>query len=311
MNENKKSKPIGILFLSITAIVWGVSFVSQSVGMEKIDAFSFNGVRTILGSLVLLPVIFIKDKITYKNADEKILADKKRVDKMSIRRGIILAIPFFCATNIQQFAFYYSTAGKIAFITAMYMLFVPIISVILKKKIPLITWVCVFMGIVGLYFLCVNPSDIQDINKGDLLALICAVFFAIHILLVDKLSVGADGIKMSCTQFAISGIISCTCMFIFEEPVLKDFLSVSPAILYSGIMSCGVAYTFQILGQKYTEATVASLIMCAESVFAVIASALLLHELLTLKEALGCIFIFVAVIISQLAPLISKKRDKN
>lgn len=301
----------GVLLLLLTAFIWGTSFVSQSVGMEKIDAFTFNGIRTLLGAAFLLPIIIIKDCASYKKADAQFLANKRRYTKEAIRKGAILSIPFFIATNLQQFAFYYSTSGKIAFITAIYMLFVPILGIVLKKRIPKITWICIIMGFVGLYLLCIDSNNLGNINTGDLLALGCAFFFAIHILLIEKFSPDVDGTKLSCTQFAIGGTMSCICMFIFENPNLEDILSVISPIMYSGIMSCGVAYTLQIIGQKYTEATIASLLMCAESVFAVIAGALFLHEVMIGREIIGCIVMFSAIILSQLSPLLSKSPKNN
>lgn len=309
-NNNQKTQLKGVFILLLTAFIWGTSFISQSVGMEKIDAFTFNGIRTILGALFLLPIIIIKDTLQKPTKNNDSLSSKQ-INIETTKKGLILSIPFFIATNLQQFAFYYSTSGKIAFITAMYMLFVPILGLFVRKRISIVTWLCIILGFVGLYFLCIEPDKATDINKGDLLALGCAFFFAIHILFIEKYSVDVDGAKLSCTQFAFGGTLSCVCMFIFEQPNLKDILSVTGPLLYSGIMSCGVAYTLQIIGQKYTEATIASLLMCAESVFAVIAGAIILHELMSGREILGCIIMFAAIILSQLSSAITGLFKKN
>lgn len=303
-NSKQKTQLKGVFILLLTAFIWGTSFISQSVGMEKIDAFSFNGIRTILGALFLLPIIIIKATI-YKKKQKKDVVSYRKSNIEITKKGFILSIPFFIATNLQQFAFYYSTSGKIAFITAMYMLFVPLLGLVIKKRISLLTWICIILGFVGLYFLCIEPENVTNINKGDLLALGCAFFFAIHILFIEKYSVGVDGAKLSCTQFAFGGTLSCICMFIFEQPNIKDILAVTGPLLYSGIMSCGVAYTLQIIGQKYTEATIASLLMCAESVFAVIAGAIILHEMMSGREIIGCIIMFAAIILSQLSSVIT------
>ena len=273
----------------MTAIIWGSSFVAQSVGMEKVQAFTFNGIRTLMGSLFLLVFILITPSL--------------------LKKSLILGLVFVFASNLQQYAFYYSTAGKIAFITALYMFFVPLIGIFIGRKSTLITWICVFVAIFGLYLLSVKGNDFRNINKGDLFALGCAFFFAIHILLVDRFVQEEDGIKLSCFQFFIAGSITLILMFIFEEPVPGDILLASKPLLYSGIMSCGVAYTFQILGQKYTSPVVASIIMSMESVFAVLSAVLFLHEGMSIRESLGCLIMFGAIIISQLSEMNSRPSE--
>ncbi len=285
--------------LLTTALIWGVSFVSQSVGMEKIGAFTFSGIRTLMGAVSLMPFIIVGDRVRNKRMNVGQRETKKAVDKKTLLYGLILGVVFCAASNFQQFAFLYSNSGKIAFITALYMFFVPVFGLFLKKKVSLATWLCVMLGFIGLYFLCVNPSDLSAINKGDVLSAICAVFFAVHILLIEKFAPKVDGTRLSCAQFIVAGVMSCILMFIFEKPDLAAIGSAMPQLLYSGILSCGVAYTFQIIGQKYTEATVASLIMCMESVFAVLAAAVILHEMLSGRELLGCGIMFAAIILSQ------------
>ncbi|MCR4717584.1 MAG: DMT family transporter [Lachnospiraceae bacterium] len=301
MDKTKNTSLKGVLILLTTGFIWGTSFVAQSIGMEKIDAFTYNGIRTVMGGIVLVPVIIIMQMLAKKkNADNEGKPQGKLLNKTSIKYGLILGILFCIASNFQQFAFYYSTAGKIAFITSLYMFFVPIIGLFIKKKVPLLSWICVICGFIGLYFICINPEQIDGINKGDILTLICAFFYAIHILCVEKFANEVDGTLLSCMQFFVGGGISIILMFIFETPIMADILAAGKPLLYSGIMSCGVAYTFQIIGQKYTEATIASLLMCTESVFAVIAAAIILNEYLTTREAIGCTIVFIAVIISQL-----------
>lgn len=303
MNNNgktSKTQARGVFFLLITAFIWGTSFVAQSIGMEKIEAFTFNGIRTVMGGLFLLPVIFIRELQKRKEAGEKDKKVKNIFTKKALKYGIILGLIFFTASNFQQFAFYYSTAGKIAFITALYMFFVPIIGLFIGKKVPILTWICVVFGFIGTYFLCIKPGQSFNVNKGDLLALVCAFVYAIHILSVEKFSKEVDGVLLSCLQFFVGGGLSLIMMFIFETPVIANILVATKPLLYSGIMSCGIAYTLQIVGQKYTEATIASLLMCMESVFAVITSAIVLHEFLTGREITGCIIMFAAIVISQI-----------
>ena len=204
-------------------------------------------------------------------------------------------------------------SGKIAFITAFYMFFVPLISVIfLRKKIAVLTWLSIFIGLIGLFLLCINPEDLTSINLGDVLALICAIFYAIQIMLIDKfLEDGTSGVQLSFMQFFVAAIISIVAMFIFEQPNLADIKTAAPSLLYSGIMSCGIAYTLQIVGQKNASPVVASLLMCLESVFAVITAAIILHENLLPREMAGCLIMFAAIIISQVSETLSSKHQNQ
>lgn len=291
----RKTTPKGIIFLLITAIIWGSSFVAQEIGMKSIDAFTFTGIRTTLGAIFLLPIVLILNK----GLDLR---------KNTLVSGLVLGVVFSVAQNFQQFAFYYSTSGKIAFITAFYMFFVPLFSVFLGKKIKLLTWLSILMGLVGLFFLCINPSDLTSINLGDLLALACAVFYAVQIMLIDRfLEKDINGVQLSFMQFAVAAVISIAAMFIFEHPVMADIKAAAPSLLYSGIMSCGIAYTFQIVGQKHANPVVASLLMCMESVFAVIAAAVVLHQGMSLRESIGCAIMFAAIILSQLSESLSRR----
>lgn len=300
--KNAKTSLKGVIILLLTAFIWGVSFVSQSVGAESVEPFTFMGIRTFMGATVLLPIVLIRDNLAKKKfTTKKQLADFKRNNKKTIFYGIILGLFLGFATNFQQFAFNYSSAGKIAFITATYIFFVPIIGLFFRKKIPLVTWICIAFGFLGLFLLSFpQNNDFGNINKGDILALICALFFCGQILLIEKFAPLCDGIKLSCVQFYTSGIISLVLMFIFESPNWQSIRTAAIPLLYSGIMCCGLAYTMQIIGQKYCEATVASLIMCMESVFAVLSSAILLHEILTPREIIGCVIMFLAILISQI-----------
>ncbi|MCR5488476.1 MAG: DMT family transporter [Saccharofermentans sp.] len=291
----RKTTPKGIIFLLITAIIWGSSFVAQEIGMKSIDAFTFTGIRTTLGAFFLLPIVLILNK----GLDLR---------KNTLVSGLVLGVVFSVAQNFQQFAFYYSTSGKIAFITAFYMFFVPLFSVFLGKKIKLLTWLSILMGLVGLFFLCINPSDLTSINLGDLLALACAVFYAVQIMLIDRfLEKDINGVQLSFMQFVVAAVISIAAMFIFEHPVIADIKTAAPSLLYSGIMSCGIAYTFQIVGQKHANPVVASLLMCMESVFAVIAAAVVLHQGMSLREGAGCAIMFAAIILSQLSESLSRR----
>ena len=297
----RRTTPKGIILLLITAIIWGSSFVAQSIGMQSIDAFTFTGIRTALGMLFLLPFTLIINK----GFDFK---------KSTLKKGLILGVVFSIAQNFQQFAFYYSTSGKIAFITAFYMFFVPLISVMfLRKKIAVLTWVSIFIGLIGLFFLCINPAELTNINLGDILALICAIFYAVQIMLIDKFVEDGktSGVQLSFMQFFVAAVISIVAMFIFERPVIADIKTAAPSLLYSGIMSCGIAYTLQIVGQKHASPVVASLLMCLESVFAVITAAIVLHENMLPREMAGCLIMFGAIILSQVSESLSSKKQNQ
>ena len=224
---------------------------------------------------------------------------KKAENIKILKRGAILGIALCVAGNLQQFAFNWTSPGKIAFITAFYMLFVPVLGLFLKKKVALPTWLCIAAGCVGLYFLCICGKGLSGINFGDFLAFLCSIAFAVHILAVERLAADVDSVKVSCVQFFVSGTITCVLMFIFENPSIAALKTAVIPLMYSGFLSCGVAYTLQIVGQKYTESTVASLLMCTESVFGVVCSAIILKEKMTVWETVGCVIMFIAIIASQ------------
>lgn len=306
----KKTQLKGVIALLLTAFIWGISFVAQSVGMENVEAFTFNGIRTLMGAAILLPYILIKDR-QKRLKTSKHIEKKKFWNKETLRSGTLMGIVYCAASNFQQYAFNYSTSGKIAFITATYIFFVPLLGLFLKKRVPLSTWISVLFVFIGLYFLCITPNGLGGINQGDLLAFVCAILFAIHILLVEKYALTVDGIKLAVVQFSVSGVISCLLMFLFETPKISAIESAMVPLLYSGILSCGIAYTLQIVGQRYTEATIASLVMCTESVFAALAAAIILQEYLTQREFWGCIIIFGAILLSQSEFRLPKKLSKK
>ncbi len=297
----KKTQFKGIFMLFITAFIWGSSFVAQSLGMESVEAFTFNGIRTLFGAATLLPFIVIKDIVNIKKYGSPEKARLKAETKKILVGGSIMGVALCIASNLQQFAFSFPdhSPGKIAFITAFYMFFVPIIGLVFRKRVPVITWICVILGTVGLYFLCVHGEGFGGITPSDIFSLLCSVCYAVHILVIEKFAAETDAVKLSFTQFTVSGIITCIFMFIFETPTIPAIHESILPLLYSGVMSCGLAYTFQIIGQKYTESTIASIIMCLESVFGVLCSAVMLHIGLSANEIIGCIIMFTAIILSQ------------
>lgn len=289
--------------LFLTALIWGVSFVAQKTGMDYVGAFSFNFARSILGGLSLIPLIFIV----------KFLKEDKRPAKLKhlqhielLKAGICCGLALFCAMSIQQYSMIEASAGKAGFISSLYIIYVPLISMFFGQKLPNNVKISVGLALLGLYLLCFKP-DTGGFGIYDVLLLIGAFFYGVHILVVNHFSRHVDAAKISCIQFFVVGILSLPFMLIFENPHWAGFIAGRVPIFYAGVLTCGVAYTLQIFGQKYTPPVVASLILCLESVFAVAGGALLLQETMTPKETLGCLFMISAVILSQLRPKAVKK----
>ena len=287
------------LVLLLTAFIWGVAFVAQSVGGDAVGCFTFNGVRSLIGAAVLLPVIAFLDKQKKKELGEDQFLAQKGDKKTLILGGISCGVMLCIASNFQQFGISFTTVGKAGFITAMYILIVPILGLFMKKKVGMKVWLGVILATVGLYMLCMT-SESFSLSKGDLLVLVCAGFFSLHILIIDYFSPKVDGVRLSCIQFFVCGLISTVIAFIFENPNVGAILSGWLPILYAGVMSCGVAYTLQIIGQKNMDPTVASLILSLESVFSVLAGWVLLNQKLSIRELFGCVLMFLAIILAQL-----------
>ena len=294
------------LILLLTATIWGIAFVAQSEGGDAVGAFTFNSTRSLIGSLVLIPVIFLLNKINPKdNKDESGVSSENSSsgnifsrNRTLILGGISCGICFFLASNFQQLGIQYTSVGKAGFITACYIVIVPILGLFMKKKCSPFIWAAVAMALVGLYLLCI--TDGFSIGKGDILVLICAVLFSLHILIIDYFSLKVDGVKMSCIQFFICGVLSAIPALIFEHPQLSAFQGAWGAILYAGVMSCGVAYTLQIVGQKNMDPTVASLILSLESCISVLAGWIILGQKLSMREIIGCVVMFTAIVLAQL-----------
>lgn len=285
------------LLLLLTATIWGVAFVAQSVSMDYIGGFTFNAIRNLMGSVTLLPVIWVLGRTKSTGAKaEASQAERKTLLTGGICCGILLCL----ASNFQQFGIKYTTVGKAGFITACYIIIVPILGIFLKKKCSSFIWIAVILSLCGLYLLCLTPGEGFAIGMGELLVLICAVLFSLHILVIDHFSPLVDGVKMSCIQFLVCGILSGIPALLFESPDLSGILAAKIPLLYAGVLSCGVAYTLQIVGQKNMNPTVASLILSLESCISVIAGWLILGQSLSGREILGCVLMFGAIILAQL-----------
>ncbi len=286
-----KNKITGTASLLFATIIWGSAFVAQSVGMDYIDPFTFQAVRCFLAVIGLLPIILIIDLIKGKNFFHQ------WANKRLWIGGTLCAIPLSLAVNLQQVGLVSTDPGKSAFLTAMYIVIVPIIGIFLKRKPSPIIPVCVVLAVAGLYFLCCTGS--AGFQFGDLCLVLCAFMFAVQITFVDLFTQGTDSLKLNLIQSLVCSILSAIPMFLLESPNIRSISMCAIPLSYTGFLSMGLAYSMQIIGQKHIESSVASLIMSLESVFAVIFSALILHKFMSPWETVGCILVFSAVILSQ------------
>ncbi|UWP59091.1 DMT family transporter [Ruminococcus gauvreauii] len=276
--------------LLLTAAIWGFAFVAQSVGMDYLGPFTFNAVRSLIGGITLLPFI----ALSVRKEDGK-KAPRSRTLWLG---GLCCGILLFAASSLQQIGIQYTTAGKAGFITACYIVLVPVLGILLKKKTGLRVWAAVVIALAGLYFLCMTERF--TVGKGDVYLFLGAVLFALHILVIDHFSPRADGVRMACIQFFTCGLLSSVPMFLLETPKVSDILQAWAPILYAGVLSCGVAYTLQILGQKNVSPTIASLILSLESCISVLAGFIILGEKLSARELSGCVLMFGAIILAQI-----------
>ena len=291
------------LILLLTATIWGVAFVAQSVGMEYIGPFTFNAIRCVLGGLVLIPVILVLKKKKETGAENQEKEDKKTLWTGGIACGVILCI----ASNLQQFGIMEASVGKSGFFTALYIVMIPVIGIFIGKRPGIKLWFCVALAVVGMYLLCMNDGSFT-IERADIMLLLCALAFSFHILVVDYFSPKVDGVKMSCIQFFVCGALSAVGMIFTEIPDISNIQAAWLPLLYAGLLSCGVGYTLQIVGQKGINPVIASLIMSLESVISALAGWVILGQVLSPKEILGCVLMFVAIIITQI-PIGNKKTD--
>lgn len=314
--EMKTHKIRNTIFLFLTAMIWGAAFVAQSVSMDYIGPFTFICLRSVIGGLFLIPVIMVIDNIRKKGQKEGLnaanansslgsfknaQAENQKLswkNKKLLESGIVCGIFLFLANCFQQTGIQYTTVGKAGFITTFYIIIVPIVGLFFKKYCGILTWIGVVIALAGLYFLCITEK--MTIQRGDALILCCSFLYTGQILAIDHYNPFVDGVKMSCIQFLTGGVLGAICMFLFESPNMAMILNAAGPILYTGIMSTGVAYTLQIVGQKGLNPTVAALIMSLESVFSALSGYLFLHQILTTRELIGCILMFIAIVLAQL-----------
>jgi len=294
-NQSYKSD----LLLLLTAAIWGFAFVAQRAGMEFLGPFTFNGIRFALGSISLLPLLLLKGN-QRKNTDDF----KNSWSQDLLISGLLLGFVLFLAATFQQVGMVYTSAGKAGFITGLYVILVPVISIFMKKKTSVNIWVGAIIAVFGLYFLSVKENF--GIENGDLLVLASALFFAIHILLISNFSPRMSAIRLSIVQFAVCSMLSLSTAFFTETIILENILKAAIPIIYGGVFSVGVAYTLQIVGQKHAHASAASIILSLESVFAVFGGWLILSEQLSVRGMAGCLLMLLGMVLSQINPGIFK-----
>lgn len=293
-----KRKMTGNLLLLFTAMIWGTSFVFQRVGMDNIGPITFSAARMVLSAVAVSAVAFLPELFT-KKGSPKNGEDEVLIKRNTLRGGVLCGVFLAGGTLLQQIGVVYTTAGKAGFITAMYMLLVPVVNFLLfKKKNNLRVWLAVMIGVFGMYLLCVTEGF--NLTLGDTLICLCAFMFCGHILCCDHYAPQGDAVKISAIQFIVSAIICTVFAFAMEEPAWEQIVSAATPIFYCGLISGGLGFTLQIVAQKFTDPTIASLLMSLESVFAVLAGALLLGERMSGRELLGCIVMFAAIVLVQL-----------
>ncbi|MDF2569316.1 MAG: carboxylate/amino acid/amine transporter [Sporomusa sp.] len=278
------------MLLLLAAAIWGVAFVAQRVGMEHVGPFTFNGVRFALGGLSLLPLIFY-----YRNKPQQVPAGGS---KCVIRAGFLAGLILFTAASLQQIGLIYTTAGKAAFITCLYIVLVPTLGIFLKHYVSMTTWMSSVLAVIGLYLLCVKESF--SISYGDLLELVGALFWAAHILLIDYFASRMDVLKLSFCQIITCAVLSMITALWFETITIEGLTQALIPILYGGICSVGIAYTLQVVGQKYSPPSHAAIILSMETVFATVGGFLILDERLGAQELVGCALMLSGMLLTQL-----------
>lgn len=300
----KNRKLIGNLILIFTAAIWGMGFAWQRLGMEDIGPVTFTAAREIISAVFIgLTAVILR---TVKKTGKK--GTDKTDTAATLKGGVCCGCFLVAATLFQQMGIVYTSAGKAGFITAMYMLFVPIISFVLfKKKNPWLVWLAVAMGVAGMYLLCINES--LSFTKGDAMMLVCAILYSCHILCCDHFAKMGDPITISAIQFMTASVISTVLAFIVENPSKEAVIAAIAPILYCGFVSGGMGYTSQMIGQKYADPAPASIIMSFEAVFAVLGGAVMLHERMTPRESIGSVIMFTAIILVQILPAMEERLE--
>ena len=293
-NIKSRKQLIGNIILIFVAFIWGTAFAVQRIGMEHIEPITFTAARMSLAAVVVGAVSMLQKKKSFSDENEKI-----EYRKNTLLGGLLCGAFLVSASIFQQVGIVYTTAGKAGFITALYILLVPILSfLIFKKKNTLLVWAGVIIGVIGMYLLCMKES--LRLSYGDALICVCAILFSGHILCCDHYAKRGNPIRISSIQFTVTAVVSWIIAFIVETPSMDKIISAAVPILYCGLISAGLGYTLQMIAQRLTEPTIASMLMSLESVFAVLGGAVLLNERMSLREIAGCIIMLIAIILVQL-----------
>ncbi len=306
MKEKKTNSMRGTALLLITALIWGTAFVAQSESMNHVGVFTFIGCRYLLGGAVLVPVFFGFRRFKRAEYAQMGKGEVRKLTKTGLLGGVCCGVCLFVASSLQQIGIVYTSVGKAGFLTALYIVLVPLLGLFLKRTVGVNVWVSVAIAVVGMYLLCINEQF--SIGRGDIYVLLCAVGFSVYILVVDHFSDKAESILMSSTQFFTAGVLGCVAMFFAEQPTWEAILAAGVSILYAGVLSSGVAYTLEMVAQKELEPTIASLLMSLEAVFALISGWLLLGQTLSARELMGCALVMAAVILVQLPEDMFRKK---
>ena len=297
---------LGTIQMTITALIWGTAFVAQSVGMDHVGPWTFICTRNVIGSLVLIPLIIFLTKAEEKKNREAGMEDpvpltsmaRADVRKTTIIGGLCCGVFLVSASLFQQYGICETSVGKAGFITALYIIIVPFLSIFLKKRIGINEWISAIIAVAGFYIMSIQGRP--TINRGDIMLLVCAFLYSMQILCIDHFVDHVNPVAMSSVQFAVSAVVGAVGMFLFEQPAMADIIAAAGPIMYAGFMSSGVAYTLQIVGQKNLEPTLASLLMSLESVFAALAGWVILHQVMSGKEIIGALLVFAGVILAQI-----------
>ena len=284
------------VFPVLAAMIWGTSFVAQSVSADFIQPFTFNALRSAVATLFLLCLLTGMSAIRKRKGEGGPAAFGSGKDL--VLGGIACGVALTLASNLQQKGLETTSSGKAGFITALYIVIVPVLGLFLKKKAPKVIWLGVLLAVAGLYCLCITEDF--TITSGDFYILLCSFCYAVHILIIDHFTQRVDGVALSCGQFLVAAILSAFGMILMETPTWESIRICMWSILYVGVFSSGVAYTLQILAQKDSNPTVVSLLLSLESVFATLAGAIILHDQMSGKEYFGCVLMLVAVVLAQL-----------
>ncbi len=301
----------GTAILCFASLLWGLAFVAQGQAADKVPPFMFNALRSFIGSLFLLGFLFI----TSRPRHLPLFPTTKEGRKEALLGGILCGILLTISVNFQQFGLTYYPEGtaseaRAGFLTALYVVLVPIISVFFGKRIKLPIWIAVVIAIGGIYMLSLS-GGLESIYLGDILVFCCAISFSFHIMAVDRFAEPVGGTLLSMLQFFVCGILSLILSLCFEAPIWEDILSAAPQILYTGIVSSGIAYTLQIYGQQYAEPAIASISMSLESVFAALGGWLISGNTLSPRELLGCTLVFLAIILAQIPQFLESRRHRT